>query len=74
MPGMRKSRAFELLGTSKPTEVARLVRVTPQAVYAWPEELSDAIADRVVAAVARRLLPAALIGDEAPAALPSKVA
>lgn len=61
---MNKARAFELMGVTRPTEVARLIGITPQAVNDWPDELSDAISDRVIAVLARRHLPPELIGTE----------
>lgn len=42
-----------------------MVGVTPQAVHAWPEVLTPAIADRVLAVLARRHLPPELIGSDA---------
>lgn len=71
---MTKARAFELLGTARPAEVARLVRITPQAVNAWPDELTAAIEDRVVAAIARRHLPPELIGAGGALAVPAEEA
>lgn len=62
---LTKAEAFRLLGTSKPAEVARELRITPQAVNDWPMVLSAAISDRVVAAIARRHLPPELIGGTA---------
>lgn len=60
---MRKEQAFALLGTTRPTEVARLIGITPQAVNDWPDELSAAVADRVLAVLARRHLPPELLGE-----------
>lgn len=60
--GMRKAKAIELLGGSV-SSAAAAVGVTYQAVEKWPDPLPDRIADRVVAALARRLLPAALLGE-----------
>lgn len=63
---MNKKRAFELLGVTTATEVARLVGITPQAVNGWPDVLTDAIADRVLAVLARRHLAPELIGGNQP--------
>lgn len=63
---MRKDKAIELLGGSV-AAVAKAIGISYQAVEKWPDELPDRIADRVVAAVARRHLPPELIGaDGAP--------
>lgn len=56
---MQKSEAIRLLGGSI-TEAAKECRVTPQAVSGWPELLTDAIEDRVVAALARKRVPGLL--------------
>jgi hypothetical protein len=61
---MLKSKAIELLGGS-PAAAAAAVGVSYQAVDKWPEELPQRIADRVVAALARKHLPPELIGGEA---------
>lgn len=53
---MQKTEAFRLLGGST-TRVAKACRVTPQAVTGWPDELTDAIEDRVVAALVRKRTP-----------------
>lgn len=52
---MRKREAIDLLGGSA-TAVALAIGITPQAVSQWPddEDLSDAIRDRVQAALWRR--------------------
>jgi len=74
--GMRKSKALELLGGSVAT-AAKAVGVSYQAVEKWPDPLPERIADRVVAAVARNLLPPEAIGMEpttAPGALDEKEA
>jgi hypothetical protein len=39
--------------------------VSYQAVGKWPDELPPRISDRVLAALARKHLPASLIGEEA---------
>ncbi len=53
---MRKAKAIELLGGTT-AAAAEAVGVTYQAVDKWPEELPGRIADRVLAALARRHLP-----------------
>jgi hypothetical protein len=50
---MRKSEALQLLGGT-PASAASAIGITPQAVYAWPEELPATIADRVLAALYRK--------------------
>ena len=62
---MLKSKAIELLGGTI-TAAADAIGITYQGVEKWPDELPDRIADRVVAAIARKHLPAELIGGEAP--------
>lgn len=59
--GMRKSTALERLGGT-PSSAAKEIGITPQAVSGWPDELPPAITDRVVAAIARRLLPPEVLG------------
>ena len=59
---MLKTKAFELLGGTA-SSVAAAVGVTPSAVSQWPDELPDRIADRVLAALARKHLPPGLIGE-----------
>lgn len=53
---MLKADAVRVLGGSI-SEAARRCRVTPQAVSGWPEELTEAIEDRVVAALVRESAP-----------------
>jgi hypothetical protein len=50
---MDKSEAIRLLGGSNTTAAAE-VGVTPQAVSQWPDPLPPRIADRVLAALARK--------------------
>jgi hypothetical protein len=59
--GMNKSKAIELLGGT-PASVAEAVGVTVQAVSQWPDPLPERIADRVLAALARKHLPPEMIG------------
>lgn len=58
---MLKSKAIELLGGSIPA-TADAVGVSYQAVDKWPEVLPPRIADRVLAALARKRLPE-LLGE-----------
>lgn len=58
---MQKSEAIRLLGGS-PSSAAAAIGITASAVSQWPEKLPPTIADRVVAAIARKHLPARLIG------------
>jgi len=60
---MLKERAIELLGGTV-GDAAKEIGVTYQAIDKWPPVLSRRIADRVLAALARKHLPADLIGDE----------
>lgn len=60
---MKKTRAIELLGGT-PTAAAEAIGVSHSAVSQWPDELPPRIADRVLAALARKHLPAELIGTE----------
>ena len=63
---MKKSDATRLLGGTT-AAAAQAMGITPQAYYQWPEDLPPRLQDRVVAAIARRLLPGALLGDPTPA-------
>lgn len=60
---MLKIKALELLGGT-PTTAAAAVGVTPSAIAQWPDVLPKRIADRVLAAQARKHLPPELIGGE----------
>ena len=53
---MRKDHALKLLGSTN-VEVAEAIGITPSAVSQWPDNLPDRIADRVVAAWARKQFP-----------------
>jgi hypothetical protein len=59
---MLKSKAIELLGGST-TTAAAAVGISYQAVDKWPDVLPDRIADRVLAVLARKHLPAEVIGE-----------
>ena len=58
---MRKTDALRLIGGSV-SEVAALVGVSASAVSQWPDELPRRLEDRVLAVLARRHLPAEVIG------------
>lgn len=60
---MLKQRAIDLLGGTV-TAAAEAIGVSPSAVSQWPEALPSRIADRVLAALARKHLPPELIGAE----------
>jgi hypothetical protein len=65
---MLKTRAIELLGGTV-SEAAKQIGVTYQAVVKWPDVLPPRIADRVLAALARKHLPEKLLkaaGEEPP--------
>ena len=57
---MLKSQAIELLGGTV-TAAAEAVGVTSSAVTQWPDELPPRIADRVLAALARKHLPVEIL-------------
>jgi len=64
---MLKTKAIALLGGSV-SDAADAIGVTYQAIEKWPDVLPARIADRVVAAIARKHLPPELLGqDSAPA-------
>lgn len=52
---MRKEKAIELLGGTI-ASASREIGISYQAVDKWPDELPPRIADRVLAAVARKRL------------------
>ncbi|BEP44068.1 hypothetical protein GmRootV15_46570 [Variovorax sp. V15] len=66
---MLKSKAIELLGGTT-AAAAAAIGVTYQAVDKWPDELPPRIEDRVLAALARRHLPAELRGEDTTDATP----
>lgn len=53
---MDKARALELLGGTA-SSAAAAIGISPQAVSQWPDKLPNAIADRVLAALARKHAP-----------------
>lgn len=63
---MKKTEAIELLGGS-PTSVALAIGVSVAAVCKWPEELPPRIADRVQAALWRRMKYAGILRNPLPA-------
>lgn len=63
---MLKTKAIELLGGSV-SAAADAIGISYQAVHKWPDVLPDSIADRVVAAVARRHLSPEVLGESKPA-------
>jgi hypothetical protein len=70
---MLKSKAIELLGGSV-ASAASEVGVSASAISQWPDVLPGRIADRVLAALARKHLAPELIGAEgAPALQPDQV-
>lgn len=61
---MRKERAIELLGGSY-TAAAEAVGISATAVWKWPDELTERITDRVIAALVRagRPVPKDLLAE-----------
>lgn len=57
---MLKAKAIELLGGST-ASAAREIGISFQAVDKWPDELPARIADRVLAVLARKHLPPAVL-------------
>jgi hypothetical protein len=68
---VKKTKALEMLGGTV-TSVAKAVRLTASAVSQWPDELTPAIEDRVLAALARKHLPAELTGIDADPSIPTQ--
>lgn len=62
---MLKTKAIELLGGSI-TTASEAIGISYQAVDKWPDDLPPRIEDRVLAVLARKHLPPALIGQPAP--------
>ncbi|MGT2508169.1 hypothetical protein [Cupriavidus basilensis] len=60
---MEKSRATTLLGGTI-TAAAEAIGISPQAYSQWPAVLPKRLADRVVAALARKHLSAVLLGGD----------
>ena len=58
---MLKKTAIDLLGGTV-SAAAEAIGISYQAVDKWPDELPPRIADRVLAALARKHLPGVLIG------------
>ncbi len=63
---MKKSEATRLLGGT-PAAAAQAMGITPQAYSQWPDDLPRRLRDRVVAAIARKHLPAEMLGEGASA-------
>lgn len=64
---MRKDKAIELLGGT--ASAAKEIGITYQAVDKWPDQLPARIADRVLAVLARKHVPAKVLRElESPAA------
>lgn len=63
MARMEKSKATELLGGTR-AAAAEAIGISPQAYSQWPDLLPKRLEDRVVAAIARRHLPPAMIGGD----------
>lgn len=61
MEGMNKSTAIQLLGGTV-VSAAKEVGVSPSAVSQWPDPLPERVADRVLAALARKHLAPELLG------------
>lgn len=59
---MEKNKATELLGGTV-SAAAEAIGISPQAYSQWPEVLPPRLADRVVAAIARRHLPPELLAE-----------
>lgn len=64
---MKKAHALKLLGGSV-ADAAAAIGVSSSAVSQWPDELPDRIADRVLAALARKHLPPEILGEVPPQA------
>lgn len=68
---MKKLKAIELLGGTVGAAAAA-VGVTPSAIAQWPDELPSRLSDRVLAALARKHLPAEMIGAEGAPQVPKQ--
>lgn len=68
---MNKQTAIRILGGTV-SEAARVLGITSSAISQWPDEgdLPNSAENRVLAALARRHLPATLIAPEGSHALP----
>lgn len=62
MAVMLKSKAIEALGGTVQA-AADAVGISYEAVYKWPDELPDRIADRVLAVLARRSLDPSMLRE-----------
>lgn len=61
--GMEKSKATILLGGTT-SAAAEAIGISPQAYSQWPPVLPPRLEDRVIAAIARKHLPASLLGGD----------
>jgi len=59
---VEKTGATKLRGGT-PTAATDAMGITYQAYVQWPDELPSRLADRVQAAIARKHLPAEMIGE-----------
>ena len=62
---MRKREAIKIFGS--PGKTASALGITKQAVNGWPDELSDAVSDRVIGAATRlgKTVPSEFLGKQA---------
>lgn len=67
---MNKQKAIDLLGGTV-SAAAAAIGVTPSAITQWPDELPSRLVDRVHAALARKHLPAEMLGTEGALPVPT---
>lgn len=67
---MDKTHAIKVLGGT-PAKAARAVGISSSAVSQWPDVLPPAIADRVIAALAKQHLPPELLGSDGAPEVPA---
>lgn len=65
MSTMNKTDAIHLLGGTA-SAAAAAIGITPQAFGQWPDPLPRRLEDRVIAAIARRTLPASAFHVQEP--------
>ena len=51
---MTKQEAMQLLGVTRPTELARALKLSKQAIHSWADPLTEIQRDRVQAELWRR--------------------
>jgi hypothetical protein len=68
---MDKATAIKLLGGTVSSAAAE-IGVTPSAIAQWPDDLPGRLSDRVLAALARKHLPAELIGADGAPPVPAE--